>query len=184
MSVVIGSKEGGRRRRGVSGVAALVTAVLLGSGCYSYQEIEQPTPPPFETVRVELTGAGRDNLRSQYGLSLGRVEGRMLDDRAEQLQLEVRLDANRLAGANPNGDIQSVLDTVSVARADIREVQVKQFSTSRTFLATVVGIGAAIGAYGLMDAALSGDENSGEQGGGGDNFSLVPVITTVLGWLR
>jgi len=158
----------------------LAAVVALASGCFSYQEVTTPEPPQNQRLRMELTGAGQDNLERRHGLRMEHIEGRLLAHQGDEFSLEVRLDANRLGGFG-NGVF---LDTLSIPGPEVREVQVREFSTSRTVVTSLVGVGLVFGAWGLMEANRSGEGDNGESGSGGENFSLIPVLGALAGLFR
>jgi len=177
----IGSKTTpGYRTEWPGRAVALAAVVALSAGCYSYQEVTTPEPLQNQRLRVELTGAGQDNLERRNGLRLEHLDGRLLSREGDALNLEVRLDANRLGGFG-NGVF---LDTLNIPGPEVRQVQVRQFSTSRTVVTSLVGVGAVLGVWGLMEASRSGEGDSGESGSGGENFSLIPVLGALAGLFR
>lgn len=155
-------------RRGA--VAAFLAIPLVG--CFSYEPVETIDPAAGEDVRVRLTGAGRDRLEATSGLARDRLEGRLVEIAPEHLGLMIRLDADRTGFGT-----QEYVDTVRIARADVREVGVKTLSTSRSVLmgAAVAAIG--IGAY----AAFTADRSGGGGGDDSDQFILVPVVWLLNG---
>lgn len=155
-------------------------ALLLGSGgCYSYQPQDGAIPPAPETVRIELTGEGRDVMEQRRGLALETFEGRVLEQNGDDLLFEARLPANLLAYSD-----RAVIDTLELRRQHIRAVDVKQFSMQRTVVGSVVGVAALAGVFAIVEAAVSSDEEGGEGPDGNIELSVVPFVTTVLGWLR
>lgn len=175
-------RSGPRRpwsRTSMRGGSALLAAVVAG-GCYSYQPLEGPLPPPTQTIRVQLTGAGEDDLLERQGIQLDRFEGRVLSQSGDELTMEVRLPANRMAS-----DTRFVVDTLPFTRPHIRTVDVKQFSTGRTVLGVGGMVAGLAGIYGIVQAVSSStDDNGGDGGGGGVVLSVVPLVGKVLGWLR
>lgn len=170
----------GPRSRAAGKVTAVLAATLVGAGCYSYQAVDGPAPVAPETIRVQLTGAGQDAMREERGIELQRFEARILEENGDDLTMEVRLPANQLAFSE-----RDVLDTLQVLRPHMRTVDVKQFSTGRTVLAVAGGIAGLAGVYAVVEAAVSSTEEGGDDGGGGGVVvSIVPWITTVMGWLR
>ena len=165
-------------RTGTAG-AAMLLVVFVTAACYSYQPVDGPAPVGPETVRVELTGAGEDAVRERRGFALERFEGRILEENGDALTMEVRLPANRLAYSD-----RDVMDTVQVLRPHIRTVDVKQFSTGRTVVGVGAGLAALAGVYAVVEAAVSSTEEGGTGNGGGTVVSVIPWVTTVLGWLR
>ena len=175
------SNRGPARRASCKWRAAvgLSAVVAVASGCYTYQPLDEgPVPRQPETIRVELTGAGEDAMMAERGIRLEVFEGRVLEEAGDELTMEVRLPANLLAFSD-----RAVTDTLSVLRPHVRTLDVKQFSTGKTVAATAAGVAAGALLYAVIDAAVSDDDATG---GEGDNidFSVVPLVTTLLGWLR
>lgn len=168
-----------RWSRRLAGTAAAVGLVAVTGGCYSYQPVDGPVPVSREQVRVELTGAGEDAMMEQRGISLERFEGRVLEESGDELTMEIRLPANRLAFND-----RDVLDTLPVLRPHIRSVDLKQFSAGRTVLGVAGGLAGLAGIYALVETVVSSTEEGGTGDGGGVVISVVPFMTTVLGWLR
>lgn len=152
-------------------VAVAVTALPL-TGCFTYRTVETPGPVAGEEVRVELTGAGRDRLEASSGLAWDRIEGRLVDADSDDLAVSVRLDPRRLGFGS-----QEYVDTVRVARSDVREVEVRELSTGRSLLAAGGVVAVAASAYALFSAESSG----GDGGEGNEQFVVVPVLKLLGG---
>ncbi len=129
-----------------------------------------------DAVRVVLTGAAQDRLREENGLLLDEVRGRALDAGSTSLTVQVELSSAQLGFGSG-----MYLDTLQLNSAEMRDVQVREFSTSRTVLGVGVGLGAVFGAWRLFSA-----EDSGSGGGeGGEVFARVPfhsVVSHILQW--
>ncbi len=160
-------------------VAAIGLALLGTGGCYSYQPQDGAIPPAPETVRIELTGEGRDAMERRRGLALEHFEGRVLRQSGEDLTFEARLPANLLAYSE-----RGVTDTLEIRRSHIRSVDVKEFSTKRTILGAAAGVAGLAGVYAIVQAVVSSEEDGLGGGDGNTDFSVVPFVTTILGWLR
>lgn len=165
-----------RRRPHRATAAAVATLFLVGgaAGCYSYVPPEPPGPVAGQEVRVELTGAGRDRLRDARSLDMGSLEGLWVEGDAEELAVQVKLDANRLGFGT-----RDFVDTIRVARADVRGLGVKDISTSRSILAGAAGVAAVAGLYAAFG---SGEGGEGGDDDGGTQIILVP-LSRVLGAL-
>jgi hypothetical protein len=158
-------------------MAALVVLGLAGAGCYSYQPIDGPVPVGDQLLRIRLTGAGHDDMLEKNGLDMESFEGHVLDEDGSSLTVEARVPANLLAF----GD-QEFTDTLKIARSGVRTVEAKQFSSGRTVAGVAAGVATLGGIYAIVKVSTSENKQGG--GGGNTEFSLIPVITTVLGWLR
>lgn len=133
------------------------------TGCYSYQTLDT-SPAPQTELRVELTGTGQDELLRERGLSLGRVEGTLVEVSEERVALEVNLGANRsvYSGADAQGPM---LDTLVFARSNVRTMDVRSFSAGRTALVTAVGLAGVASLYFIAVSSSEDGTSSGDNGG-------------------
>lgn len=162
---------GGRGR--AMGFGAALAVLCLG-GCFTYRPVDAPGPVAGDEVRVELTGAGRDNLMARRALALPELTGRLLgQDDADGLLLQVSLSPERLGYGT-----ETVVDTVRIPRSDIRELGVRTLSRDRTIVAAALGVVGVTGAYGLFQARRSSSGGGGP--GDGDVFTVVP-LSALLG---
>ena len=170
------TRSGGRRRRPFG--AALLLLALSGSAsaCYHYQPVDAPAPAVGERVRVELTGAGQDRLLETQAIPFETLTGRVVESDARNLLLEVQLEASRLGFGSG-----TVIDTVQVARVDLRQVGVREISTGRSIFAGAVAVGAVAGIYALFSAELF--DKTGDTPRTDPVFLTIPVssILTALG---
>lgn len=138
-------------------IVAVLAAVFMTAGCYTYAPVSSSTVSPDMTVRVEVATSGSD-------ATVDRVEGRVF---------EVGPDAFRLLPETRPGT------DASPRRIEIDEIQTlthRQFNATRTAL--VFGAGAAVG----IGALLLADSNPGDtrQPGGSGDFNLVPIVRALL----
>lgn len=151
-------------------VPVLVCAFALG-GCYTYQPIDG-TPAPRDEISVTLTGSGQDQLEQERGLALETVSGRFVAEEEESVLVEVRLRPSRSVYA---GTDQTVTDTLTLPRNDIRTMSLRRISPARTVLASILGVAGAASLYQIA-VSSSEDGTSGGPDGGNILFSIaVPL---------
>jgi len=155
----------------------MLFAVVLANaaGCYSYRSVQPPHPSVGEEVQVELSGAGRDRLVTSSGVDVPTLTGTVLEADASAVTLAVRLRGQRLGFGEG-----IFVDTMRVARADARDIGVKELSTSKSVLAATAGVVAVIGAIGLFRSEKSG-EGGDEPGDVLNPVSLIRVLSGFLG---
>lgn len=136
----------------------LLLALGLGAGgCYSYQPLIGVDPAPTEEVRVRLADAAATQLSQRVGVPLRSVEGTVLQVPTDTLFLDVGW------GSLYTGTVfEGRRDTLSFHRAQILELDRREFSRSRTALVA----GAVVGAVVWIIQAVSG--SGGTSGGPGD----------------
>ena len=168
------TRRAGRRPWGF----VLMLFVLSGaaSSCYHYRPLDAPAPAVGERVQVELTGAGQDRLMETRAIPFEVLTGRVLESSTQNLLLEVQLESRRLGFGSG-----TVTDTVQVARADLRDVGVREISTGRSIFAGAVAVGAVAGIYALFKAELF--DKSGDQPRTDPEFISIPLssILRVIG---
>lgn len=153
----------------------LACVVPFGAACFTYQQVDAPGPTLGEDVRVELTGAGQDNLRQRRALALADVTGQVLSSGTDDVLLRVHLSPQRLGYGT-----ETVVDTLRIPRADIRDMEVKTLSRDRSIMAGALAVAGVAGSYALFQASLSG--SGGERPRTDPNFSLpVSALLGVLG---
>lgn len=159
---------------------ALLTSIGL-TGCYTHTPLDTD-PQPREEVRVQLTGAGRDNLERSQGLLLERVQGRFLGADSEMVRLEVTLGSSRAIYGQASGG--NVTDTLTFQRSDLRAFEKREFSASRTTLVTALGIAGVASLYSFAVSSSEDGFTSGDDGGN-TQFSFVvpfgPFLSAALG---
>lgn len=151
-------------------VILLATAVML-SGCYTHALLESD-PQPREEVRVQLTGAGRDNLERNQGLLLERVQGRFLGGDSETVRLEVKLGASRAIYGQASGG--NITDTLTFQRTDLRLFEKREFSAARTSLVTALGIAGVASLYSIAVSSSEDGFTNGDDGGNTQFSFIVP----------
>lgn len=150
---------------------ALASGLVCGaalSGCYTYEPLDHPSPPVGEQVRVELTGAGQDNLFVRRAIDVDDLSGEVVNTAGTDLLLRVRLSPQRLGYGT-----ETLTDTVRVPVVDVREVGVRRLSKDRSLAMAAGGVVAVAGAFALFQARQSSGTDNG--GGGGDLFTVIPI---------
>jgi hypothetical protein len=118
-----------------------VTILPLLVGCYVYRPIEGSAPVTSERVRLTLTDSGAVSLASQLGPATEEVSGRVVSNSDGAYVLSV-LETRRRDGAESDWKGEQVtVPRILVARAEER-----RFSRTRTALASLAVVAAAIGA--------------------------------------
>jgi hypothetical protein len=119
-----------------------VLLIPLLAACYTYRPLGGSIPAGGDRVRLSLTDAGTADLASQLGPSVVEVSGRILTvDSAEAYLVAV-------LGTRSRGGIEADWrgEQVAVPRLLVAHAEQRRFSRSRTVLASVVGIAAALAA--------------------------------------
>ncbi len=154
-----------RMARALASVVALLAALPV-AGCFTYAPAEPPGPVLGQQVRVELTGTGRDRLLETTGLDDDKVQGELLAMADTSLTVAVVLDADRLGFGR-----EDYVDTMQIARRDVREVGVKAFSPTRSALMAAAFVAAGAAAWAGFSATHSGSPPPD----GGNTFLQLPV---------
>ncbi|MDZ7780817.1 MAG: hypothetical protein U5R14_12925 [Gemmatimonadota bacterium] len=150
---------------------ALTCIVPLGTACFTYQAVDAPEPALGQDVRVELTGAGRDNLMERRALALSDVTGQVLSHDTSDVLLRARVPARHLGP----GHSETLVDTLRIPQADIRQMQVKTLSRERSIAAGALAVAGVAGTYALFQATLSGS--------GSERQRTDPNFSLPLSWL-
>ena len=143
----------------------ILTAVLLTTfiaGCHRYEPVTAATVARGSSVAVSLTDYGTANLGRLLGLGVGTVEGSLLTVSDSAYTVAVQLVRQR------NG-IETFWrgEQVAIPRIDVAEIRQRRFSRSKSALATVALIAAAVGAVEAFIGTGDGASPPGGPGGGG-----------------
>jgi hypothetical protein len=117
-------------------IAVLAAAGVLLTGCYTLQPVREVALPPGATVSLDINDVGRVALGGSMGPSIQQVEGRLLDNGAEDYLLGVT--EVRLVG----GGVQVWRgEPVRIRREHVTSAYERRFSRSRSLAlgATLVG---------------------------------------------
>jgi hypothetical protein len=114
---------------------------LLLAGCYAYRPIDQSSPVGGDRLRLTLTDSGAVSLTPALGPATEQISGQILGD-ADGAYVVSVLGTRRRGGAETEWKGEQVtVPRVLVARAEVR-----RFSRTRTALAAVALVAAAVGA--------------------------------------
>lgn len=113
--------------------------LLVVTGCYVYRPVSGAAPVASERVRLTLTDSGAVSLASQLGPATEEVQGRVVADSAGTYLLSV-LATRRRGGIETDWRGEQV----AVPRIFVASAQERRFSRTRTILATVGVIAAAV----------------------------------------
>jgi hypothetical protein len=115
------------RKAQISGTASsLILAALTLSGCFSYRPYSLERVKPNEELRLIVTEPATLRLDQQFGLK-PPFEGRLTPLSADSFGLAVWVGRG-FSGS----DFATVRQTVPLLRADILDVQRRQFSLKKT----------------------------------------------------
>lgn len=127
-----------RRRLTTVGAAFLLFALGFGQGCYVYRPAATGSSIG-STLAVDLNDRGRVGMGEQIGPAARRIEGvvRSQDDSVYVFRVSsieyLNGQRNRWTG-----------EPLTVSRSFVTNVRYREFSRSRTALATAIGIGAVV----------------------------------------
>lgn len=149
----------------------LAAALLVATaGCYTYSRSPgEAVPESGEVVRAYLSEAGASELRSEVGVGVRELFGRMRAVSRDSATLGIRRGGQGRADA-----LGAVRDSVTIPVSAVESWETQQFSVVRTGLA---GLGA--GAVVVMAFRLTVDQSGslaprdGFEGGGGEG-TVVP----------
>src|SRR5688572_14701768 len=145
-----------------SSVLGLLLASALLTACHRYEPVTAATVARGSNVAVSLTDYGTANLGRLLGLGVGTIEGSLLTVSDSAYTLSVQLVRQR------NG-IETFWrgEQVAIPRVDVAEIRQRRFSRSKSALATVAVIAAAVGAVEAFIGTGSGSQPPGGPGNGG-----------------
>jgi hypothetical protein len=135
---------------------------LLLTSCHRYEPVTAATVARGSSVAVSLTDYGTANLGRLLGLGVGTVEGNLMSVSDSAYTLSVQVVRQR------NG-IETFWrgEQVAIPRTDVAEIRQRRFSRSKSALATVAVLAAALGAVEAFIGTGSGSGPPGGSGGGG-----------------
>ena len=143
----------------------LLTIVLLTTflgGCHRYEPVTAATVARGSAVAVSLTDYGTANLGRLLGMGVETVEGSLITVSDSAYMLAVQVVRQR-------DGIETFWrgERVTIPRVDVAEIRQRRFSRSKSALATVALIAAAVGAVDAFIGTGSGAPSPGGPGGGG-----------------
>lgn len=145
-----------------SSFLAPILVLVLATSCHRYEPITAATVQPGASVSVALTDFGTANLGRLLGMGVGTVEGHLVAMSDSALVMGVQVVRQR-------DGIESFWkgERVSIPRADIAEIRQRRFSRSKSAVAGVALIAAAVGAVEAFIGTGAGAQPPGGGGGGG-----------------
>jgi hypothetical protein len=141
-------------------VVALAVASL--TGCHRYEPVTAATVAHGSLVAVSLTDQGTANLGRLLGMGVGTVEGSLVTASDSAYTLSVQLVRQR--------DGMEAFwkgEQVTIPRVDVAEIRRRRLSRSKSALATVALIAAAVGAVEAFIGTGSASQPPGGPGNGG-----------------
>src|SRR5688500_3499945 len=145
--------------------SAFVTAAVLTTlltACHRYEPVTAAAVARGSNVAVSLTDYGTANLGRLLGMGVGTVEGSLIAVSDSAYTLSVQLVRQRTG-------IETFWrgEQVTIPRVDVAEIRQRRFSRSKSALATVAVIAAAVGAVEAFIGTGSGSQPPGGPGNGG-----------------
>jgi hypothetical protein len=129
-------------------VIALAGASLLGA-CYTYQPPTTGTTTTGTDVRVSLTATGSAAMGQIAGPGMASFDGRLERADGDSVVLRVR------RATTMRGDEHAWSgERLAISAANVESIHQKRLSTSRTAIAAVAGVSAAVAA--VLSAGTSG----------------------------
>lgn len=142
----------GTRRTRVLGRTRLCVLVALSSGCYRSVPIALSELRPNEEVDVRLTNAAATRFVGELGAYMERLQGLVSVERGDSVSVSV-LIGREMAGVQ----LTATRMPLFVARTEVVDVRRRQFSRTRSVLATA----GALMLFGIVVGTVSqaGDPN-------------------------
>jgi hypothetical protein len=140
----------------------LALALMAVSACHRYVPVTAATVDPGANVAVALTDFGTANLGRLLGMGAGTIEGHLVTVSDSLLTMSVHVVRQR-------DGIETFWkgERVSIPRADIAEIRQRRFSRSKSAVAGVALIAAAVGAVEAFIGVGGGSQPPAGGGGGG-----------------
>lgn len=148
--------------------AALLTAT---GGCYTYARSPgERVPESGEVVRAYLSDAGGAELRSEIGVGVRELFGRLRAVSSDSATLGIRRGGQGRADA-----LGAVRDSITIPLSAVESWETQRFSAVRSGLAGL-GAGAALAVAFKLTVEQSGSlaQRDGFDDGGGGEGALVP----------
>jgi hypothetical protein len=139
-----------------------VASVALATGCFQYNTTAPGTAVPAgQSVRLDLTDAGRVAVAPMAGEGVDRIDGIVDVIQSDTIQLQVTSLRRR--------DITEswTRERLKVAARDVTQVSERRFSPTRTaLLVGAIALGATTVRLGTSDSFLGGRRSPGTSSGG------------------
>lgn len=155
--------------RRIAATLSLGLAPIFTGACFSYAPIEPGDVQPGMSVRARISPAASERIAPLLGMSDARLlTGRYIASTNDTLIVEVPTVAADAVAVN-----QVLHQRVSIARADLRELESRRLDRQRTVLISAAG--AAIIVTVLLKV-LQGEPASEPLPGGGGTDDIVPLL--------
>lgn len=131
----------------------ILVVALVSGGCFTYAPLpaDAPEPPPGTRVRAELTESGQERLLPLTGRMRPWAQGTFVSAAQDSLVLAVEY-----RGFSSTQEGASLQRNVTIPRAEVEEIRLRELSVARTGLLAAAG---AVAVYLLLS------QISGTQGG-------------------
>lgn len=137
---------------------ALAIAFLASAGCYSYVPVSFQAVGSKEDVRLRVTESAAARLAKDIGTFSTEVDGQLASEGPDSVSLGVPIDRSYRGTT-----IGTTTQTVLLSRSEVVEVRKREFSRSRTVLASA-GIVAGFGALAAGIVQLVDQNGPSDQG--------------------
>ena len=138
---------------------ALTIAAMVNASCYSYVPVSFQAIAPKEDVRLRVTESAAARIAPDLGAFSTEVDGQLAREGPDSVSVGVAIDRSYRGTT-----IGTTTQTIFLSRAEVVEVRRREFSRSRTILASagiVVGFGAlAAGIVQLVDQNGPSDQQT------------------------
>jgi len=148
---------------------AILLALALASGCYTFAPARMQDARPDQSVRVRLAPAGAVRLADFADPETRSVQGKMVELSGDSLLLLVP-SHTELRGTR----VETLFQRIQIGQEEVLELELRNLDRPRTYLVTGM-VALAVGAFAL-------DRLSGKGGsevvtpGGGPNDALIPSV--------
>jgi hypothetical protein len=149
-----------QQRRAITTLSLTAWSLALPlMGCYAYVPVAKSATPALGESTLVLTTAGALAVQQKLGENVRSVDGPIVRVTADSIEMTVTdVFTTTRERFQQNGV------PLTIARANVEQVQTKTFSRKRTW--TLVGIVAGVLALALGAGAVASASSSGEGGGG------------------
>ena len=149
----------GRRGR-LCGAMLLSFCLGVANGCYTYVPVAS-APPSGSVLSLQLNDTGRVALGATLGPTVERIQGAV--ESSSDSAYVLRMQSVTLFNGQSNGWTG---ERVVVGKRFVTNTNRREFSTGKTTLAVVVGVGAVV-AFVLTRGLLGSGNPDTDPGGGG-----------------
>lgn len=148
-----------QRSRAIAALSVTAWSLALPvMGCYAYVPVAKGTTPAAGESTLVLTTAGMLAVQQKLGENVRTVDGPILRVTADSIELTVTEVGTLTRERFPQNGVP-----LTIARANVEQVQTKTFSRKRTW--TLVGAIAAVLAVALGATTAASASSSGAGGG-------------------